>query len=232
MPAFADSVLQNVTTSTGDITLGSPVAGYVGVASRYSANAEDIFLLEQVDVNLNPNGEWILFRGTYIQSTGVVQRTALIRGSVALNFDFSSGTKLLSIVPDPRIAQLPVYNYADLPTPASGQYGRVYCPDFLTSGLGGEVTWNGSAWKLANPILLPKSATYTSGASFAITLDYTPRAGATLEVLWTPSTANSAPIRLAASMFGVSGKTVTITSVPSWVSSGDSYEVFYEAEDR
>jgi hypothetical protein len=151
MPAFADSVLQNVTTATGDITLGSPVAGYVGVASRYSANAEDIFLLEQVDANLNPNGDWILFRGTYVHATGIVQRSSLLQGSVALNFDFSAGNKLLSIVPDPTVQELPIYTKAALPTPASSRRALAWCTNWQT-GVAGVVAWNGTAWEFISPI--------------------------------------------------------------------------------
>ncbi len=217
-----DSVLETTTsTGTGNIALAGAVAGFVTVSARLADGQSDIFLIEAVDSNLNPTGDWEICRATYRASGNQLTGRSVIRSSNSNNLvNFSAGTKTVTIVQDPRALRLP--NNSSLPSsPQVGDMCLFNGTEYicLTAGTwtprgGGNITWetptltSGFTYSLSNlaaeylilveqrGILEPSGDYTTSGNTFTITNAFVQMlisAGAALRAVRLPSGNSSLP---------------------------------------
>lgn len=144
-----DSVFETTTsTGTGNIALAGAVIGYVAASARLTNGQRAVFLIEAVDANFNPTGDWEICEATYTSSGNQLTSRTAIRSSNSNNLvNFGAGTKTVALVEDPRSVQLPTFTVSTLPTLPSNYRAIAHCSDVAWSGgIGGLVRWNGQRW--------------------------------------------------------------------------------------
>lgn len=93
MSTYADRVLEtSTTTGTGSITLAGAVTGFRTFNTGLGLNIITDYVIEGVDANNVPTGDWETGLG-YLSSSTVLVRQTPKAGSAAVPVSFSAGTK-------------------------------------------------------------------------------------------------------------------------------------------
>ena len=135
MMVIEDRVMETTTTTgTGDITLAGAVSGFRSFSSVCATGDVCHYLIEAVNANGSPTGDWETGYGTY-SAANTLTRTLVYRSSNSnAAVSFAAGTKRVSIVVNGR--QLNGYRYFALQQ--SGRYMPVDSMNFgASTGAGG-----------------------------------------------------------------------------------------------
>lgn len=93
-----DRVLEtSTTTGTGAFTLGGAVTGFRAFSSVCSVGDTCYYLIEHVDSNGNPDGDWETGLGTYSATNTLTRTTVKASSNSNAAVSFGSGTKRVSI---------------------------------------------------------------------------------------------------------------------------------------
>lgn len=95
MPKIEDRVLETTTTTgTGALTLAGAVAGFRTFTSRFADQDSVFYVVEAVDANGTPTGDWEVGRGTFTASGTTISRDVVDASSNAdALVSFTAGTK-------------------------------------------------------------------------------------------------------------------------------------------
>lgn len=104
MSTYADRVLEtSTTTGTGAITLAGAVAGFRTFNTGLGLNILTDYVIEAVDANNVPTGEWETGLGYLSNSTTLVRQVPK-QGSAAVPVSFTASTKRVFISPNQTYA--------------------------------------------------------------------------------------------------------------------------------
>lgn len=96
---LSDRILEtSSTTGTGSFTLAGAVTGFRAFSSVCSVSDTFYYLIELVDANGNPSGDWEEGLGTYSGANTLARTTVLASSNANAAVNFASGTKRCSIV--------------------------------------------------------------------------------------------------------------------------------------
>lgn len=100
-PLFERVMETSTTTGTGTLTLAGAVTGYQSFAVVGDGNT-CTFVIEAVDANGFPSGDWERVTGTYTSAGTTLSRTTVVSSSNAgAAVNFGAGTKRVFIAPSP-----------------------------------------------------------------------------------------------------------------------------------
>ena len=104
MSTYADRVVEtSTTTGTGSITLAGAVTGFRTFNTGLGLNILTDYVIEGVDANNIPTGEWETGLG-YLSGSTTLVRQIPKAGSAATPVSFSAGTKRVFISPNSSFA--------------------------------------------------------------------------------------------------------------------------------
>lgn len=100
MAHLLDDRVQETSTSTGTgaFTLAGAVTGFRTFASQLAVNDTTYYLIEAVDANGVPTGEWETGIGTYSATNTLTRTTVLESSNANTTVTFSAGTKRVAMV--------------------------------------------------------------------------------------------------------------------------------------
>lgn len=118
---FADRVVEtSTTTGTGAFTLAGALAGYQAFADVCSTSDTIYYVIEAINANGFPTGEWEVGLGTYSGTNTLTRTTVLSSSNSDSAVNFSAGTKRVFSSPPAE------YNITDggVQVPDEGVLGR------------------------------------------------------------------------------------------------------------
>lgn len=90
----SDRVMEtSITTGTGAFTLAGAYTGYRAFSAVCSTSDTIYYVIEAVDVNGNPSGDWEVGLGTYSSSNTLTRTTPLASTNANAAVNFAAGTK-------------------------------------------------------------------------------------------------------------------------------------------
>lgn len=125
--AFKDRILVTTTTTgTGTLTQGSAVTGFQAPASGDNGKTF-VVLIEAVDANGLPTGQWEICQSVYTHSGTTWSRGTLQSSSTGSRVDFSAGTKRISVIDSAAVVSR-VPSAIDVASQATGGLGTQASP--------------------------------------------------------------------------------------------------------
>lgn len=97
----------STSTGTGDFTLSGAVTGHKTLASRCSVNDTVDYVIEAVDVNGSPSGDWEVGIGTYSAANTLTRTTVEESSNSDALVSFAAGSKKVFIAPSANRAKWP-----------------------------------------------------------------------------------------------------------------------------
>lgn len=92
--AFADRIKEtSTTTGTGDFTLAGAVTGYVSFNTAFSTTHQFTYVIEAVDANGTPTGDWEVGDGHLSGSTTLVRDRVIASSNANAAVNFAAGSK-------------------------------------------------------------------------------------------------------------------------------------------
>jgi hypothetical protein len=95
MSTYKDRVREtSTTTGTSDLTTAGAVTGFITFNTAFGTNVLFDYMIEAVDANNIPTGDWEVGRG-YLSAATTLVRTVPRAGSAAVPVNFAAGTKII-----------------------------------------------------------------------------------------------------------------------------------------